>query len=486
MSYKKTLIAFFISFCIVSLYFTGCVKDEPIAKEIAITTNSNDALKLFLEGRDMSEKLKFPQAAVMFDKAIALDKDFAMAYLYRASSGGGYKIVRENLSKAVELLDKVTDGEKHLILYNKALFDGDAVSQKQELDSLLLLYPEDKRVQDLAGIYYYTLQDYTNALIHFNKAVAIDNKYASSYNMLGYVHMGMQNFSEAEAPFKKYIDLIPNEANPYDSYAEYLLMQGRYDESIKQYEKAFKIDPEYVTALIGVGNNYVFKGDYNKARTYYQQYFDKSFNINQKFAALWWKAVSYIYEDNISEAIKILDERSKLAAENNAPNYVINGNNYAGVILIENGNIPEGEKYFNNASDFTKSAEMDFATRKTYEIYNGLDNCHLKILKKDFDGAEKDLEVIKAQVEKRQVPNEIKYLNLIYGILQYNKGNFDLALEYFNKADKESPYTWYWEANAQEKAGNTQEAKKIYEKIASSNINSMELALVRNKAIMKL
>ena len=142
---------------------------------------------------------------------------------------------------------------------------------------------------------------------------------------------------------------------------------------------------------------------------------------------MWWKSVTYVYENNISEAIKILDERSKLALENNAPNYVINGNSYAGVILIENGNIAEGEKYFNNVSDFTKSAEMDFAARKTYEIYNGLDNCHLKILKKDFDGAEKDLEVIKVQIEKRQVPNEIKYLNLIYGILQYNKGNFGLA-----------------------------------------------------------
>ena len=63
MSYKKTFIALFISFCTVSLYFTGCVKDEPISKEITITTNSNDALKLFLEGRDVYEKLKFPQAA---------------------------------------------------------------------------------------------------------------------------------------------------------------------------------------------------------------------------------------------------------------------------------------------------------------------------------------------------------------------------------------------------------------------------------------
>jgi len=233
---KNILVAVIVYFSTIFFLIGGCTKDLQSQKEIAITTNSNDALKLFLEGRDMSEKLKLPQAAVMFDKAIALDKDFATAYLYRASSGGGYKIVRENLSKAVGLLNKISDGEKHLVLYNKALFDGDAVKQKQELDSLLLLYPEDKRVQNLAGIYYYTLQDYPNALMHFKKAVTIDNKFPSSYNMLGYVHMGMQNFSQAEEPFKKYIELIPNEANPYDSYAEYLLMQGRYDKSIKQYE----------------------------------------------------------------------------------------------------------------------------------------------------------------------------------------------------------------------------------------------------------
>lgn len=486
MSYKKTLITFFISFCIVSLYFTGCVKDEPIAKEITITTNSNDALKLFTEGRDVYEKMKFPQAVELFDNTIVADKNFALAYLYRAISIGDFNIAKENLAKALGLVDKVSVGEKHLILYYEAYFDNEVVKQKQELDSLLLLYPEDKRVQNLAGTYYYGIQDYTNALKHFDKAVTIDNKYASNYNMLGYVYMRMEKFTEAEGALKKYIELNPKEANPYDSYAEFLLTQGRYDESIKQYEKALEIDPEFVTALLGIGNNYVFKGDYNKARNYYQQYYDNASNINQKFVALWWKSVTYVYENNISEAIKILDERSKLALENNAPNYVINGNSYAGVILIENGNIAEGEKYFNNVSDFTKSAEMDFAVRKNSEIYTGLDNCHLKILKKDFDGAEKDLEALKIEVEKRQVPNEIKYLNLIYGMLQYHKGNFGLALEYFNKADKESPYTWYWEANAQEKAGNTQEAKKIYEKIVSSNINSMELALVRNKAIMKL
>ncbi len=486
MSNNKVLIAVIILLSAIIPVLSGCAKDTQKPKEITITTNSDEALKLFLNGRDVFETGKFPQAAQLFDKAIAVDKNLALAYMYSAISGVGYNVSRENLSKAVGLIDKVSVGEKHLILYYEAIFDNEGAKQKQELDSLLNLYPDDKRVQDLAGIYYYSKQDYPNALNHLKKAVAIDSTFAQSYNMLGYVFLGMENFTAAEEPFKKYIELNPKEANPYDSYAEFLLIQGRYDESIEQYKKAIQTDPEFVLALIGIGNNYIFKKNYNKARDYYQQYYDKSFNINQKFAALWWKAVSYVYEGNINEAIEVLDERSELAIKNNAPIYVINGYSYAGVILTDNGNIIEAEKYFNKAADFNKSSDMDETNHKAYEIFSGLDRCHLKILKKNIDGAEKDLGNLKQEVEKRQVTNEINYLNLIYGILEYSKGNYDLALEYFNKSDKESPYTWYWEAITQEKAGNTQETKRLYKKIASSNINSMELALVRNKAIKKL
>ncbi|MCJ7555031.1 MAG: tetratricopeptide repeat protein, partial [Ignavibacteriaceae bacterium] len=86
----------------------------------------------------------------------------------------------------------------------------------------------------------------------------------------------------------------------------------------------------------------------------------------------------------------------------------------------------------------------------------------------------------------RQESTEIELLNFITGFLQFYKGNNDLALQYFQKIGEGNPYFWYWEAIAQEKAGNTQEAKKLYKKIAEYNVNSLPLALVRNKAIKKL
>ena len=50
--------------------------------------------------------------------------------------------------------------------------------------------------------------------------------------MLGYAYRQEGDYANAEQAFKKYIELIPNDPNPYDSYAELLLKMGKFDESI--------------------------------------------------------------------------------------------------------------------------------------------------------------------------------------------------------------------------------------------------------------
>jgi cytochrome c-type biogenesis protein CcmH/NrfG len=40
--------------------------------------------------------------------------------------------------------------------------------------------------------------------------------------MLGYSYRSLENYAEAEKAFKIYIELIPDDPNPYDSYAEML------------------------------------------------------------------------------------------------------------------------------------------------------------------------------------------------------------------------------------------------------------------------
>ena len=193
-------------------------------KEAPITTSSREALNLFLEGREKWENLETTEAARLFKKAIEIDSNFAMAYLYRSQSGGGFDIFRQNIQKALSLVDEVSEGEKHWILYVQASVDGDITKQREHLDELLELFPEDKIVQTLAGYHFqYVMYDNKVAIEHYKKAIDLDKNYALAYNTLGYAQFSLGNYEAAEMAFKTYINLIPDRPNPYDSYADLLL-----------------------------------------------------------------------------------------------------------------------------------------------------------------------------------------------------------------------------------------------------------------------
>jgi tetratricopeptide (TPR) repeat protein len=467
----------------VSILFSCAQQSGLTVGEIPITTVSDEARQLFLQGWEKQDNLKAYEAADLFDEAIQKDPNFARAYLFRAYSGGGYKIYRENLAKAQELMDKVSDGEKHEILFTLAFADGEGEKQKVELDKLLADFPNDKRVQENAGnYYYYTAQDYNKALTHYNRAIEIDPKLPPVYNSMGYLYIDMEDYTQAEKAFQKYIELIPDEPNPYDSYAEMLLMQGRFDESIIQYEKAIGTDPSFALAYSGIGDNYIFKANLDKAREYYQLYFDNAKNLNQKMESLFLKATSYVHEGNIEEAIKVWEERATLGEDNQSPNFVISSYNMAVFTLDEVDKFNEGKAYLVKVIDYINTTEMHEADRKTNQFYAGLYRCYHGTMTDDLESADKEATECQQLAETRKNPVEIQTLHLFLGMLETKKKNYDQAMIHFSKADLENPYVWYSTAIAYEKGDKKDKAKKIFQKVANSSDNGMGLATVRKRA----
>ena len=53
---------------------------------IPLTTNSEEARSLFLQGQDLMDKLRVAESVEYFEKAIQADTNFAMAYLNLAFS----------------------------------------------------------------------------------------------------------------------------------------------------------------------------------------------------------------------------------------------------------------------------------------------------------------------------------------------------------------------------------------------------------------
>jgi len=454
--------------------------------EMSITTSSKEAMNLFMQGRDKAENIEQAAAAALFEQAIQKDPNFALAYLYRAQSGGGFNISRQSLDKAISLADKASPGERHWILYAQAQSDGDTAKAKESLDQLLKLFPADKRVHYLAGNYHRLIGDDRMALQEFTKVVERDKKFAPAYNLLGYAQSALGNYKAAEEAFKTYIKLLPNSPNPYDSYAELLLKTGKYDESIAQYRKALAIDPAFSGSLTGIGNNYLFKGDYAKARESYQQLFDKARAVNVKVGAMNSIITSYVHEGKTEEALKAVEQLRAFAETADARPAIIATYNNAGFILAESGKVDEAMKQFEMANKLREESSLPPAFKENGRFGAAIAQARASIARREFDAAKAKIEEARGLAAAKKNPFQEKAVNEALGHLELEQKNYDKALQHFAMADTEDPYVWYHTALAYEQKGDTANAAKLYAKVVNWNQNDFGYAFVRPQAMKKM
>lgn len=466
-----------------------CLSLPPLflyAQEIPVTTSSKEAKKIFLQGRDKLENAETIIAAELFDKAIALDANFALAYLYRSQSGGSPTLTRQNREKAVSLIDKVSEGEKYVIQLTQATADGNVEKRKECVEQLVRLFPKDKRVYLWSGFYQNSMQRYTDAAANFNKAIEIDKNYGPAFNLLGYAHMNSKNWGESEKAFKRYIELLPNSPNPYDSYAEMLLKSGRYDEAITNFKKAYAASPSFINAFNGMGASFIHKGDFVNARECYKQQLEKAPSYSWKVTALINYVQSYLHEGLPEEAIKKYQDVQALAQNEKQQQGIINSNATMGWIHLENSELLEAVSRFNEARILTETADLTASARETQRLNRKIERFQVLVRIKEFELAEQLLMECKNIIESRKNPFEMGSFHTNWGILEMARGNYDKALEAFSKSNPDDPYSMFYKAMTLEKKGERDDAMKTYKEVVNWNWLGIPYALVRARAKQKL
>jgi tetratricopeptide (TPR) repeat protein len=400
-----------------------------------------------------------------------------LAYLYRAYSGGGAQVVRTNLEKAQAMTGKVSEGERVLIGYMQATSDANGPKQKENLDKLLTMYPEDKRVRLAAGTYFQTVGDNKSALDSYTKATEIDSTYAAAYNYIGYVNIAQGKLEAAEKAFKKYISLQPDKPNPYDSYAELLLKMGRYDESIVQYQKAYDTDNLFISSLSGIANNYIFKGDFAKAREYQQMYFDKATQVNDKLSAMFYKALSFMYENKLDDAIKAFEERRAFAQREKQSGAMVYSIAYQGFALSEMGKASDGMKKYEEAISTIDKVDLTPRQKENLQVYSNFWRAFGYALDNKLDKAKASADLFKKDVEARNNPDEKTTLEQVLALIDYKAGKYDVAIEQLSKQEP-NPWVMFYHGQALLKKGDKEAAKSLFTKIVNWNQNSIQLAAV--------
>ena len=445
-------------------------------------TASKEAAALFKQGREKAENLE--DAGTLFDQAVQKDPNFAFGYLFAGQNNVEFQ---QNLDKAVSLADKASPGEREWILAQQDQNNGNQTGARAHLDQLLKLHPRDKRVHAQVGNFFRNIGDEPTALKHFSESVRLDKNYAPAYNNIGYSNMALGKYPDAETAFQSYIKLIPNNPNPYDSYAELLMNTGKYDDSIKQYNMALSKDPTFIASYRGMGNNYVYKGDFEKSRATYQMMFDKATNDGNRDQALSSTMNAWIAEGKIDKAMEVNDRRIAMAEKAGDVQTMWNLHNLAGFVNVESGNMDAATRHYEMAAKLAGDPTLVAAQHGNRRFNAGLQRARFLAASGDFDGARKELDGASAFLATSKNVNQERNYNQAVGYLELKQKNYAKAGEFFSKANPNDPFVWYYSAVALEGAGDTKTAAANYRRIADWNqLDTTGYALVRSRAIAKV
>lgn len=470
--------------------WSACNKSDSSAAQpsatdgkVPITTKSEDAKKEFLEGRDLSERLLAQESLAHFQKAVALDPDFASAELALANNAPTTKEFFEHLNKALALADKVSDGEKLQILAAQAGANGDAVKQKEYLDKLVAAYPNDERAQAALGNYYFGQQDLGSTIEHYKKATEIAPNYSPSYNILGYAYKQQGDYGNAEQAFKKYVELIPNDPNPYDSYGELLLKMGRFDDSIAQYNKALSINPHFPSSNFGMAGDFMYMNKPGQAQAEMQKIADQSVNDGERRLAYFGMAVVASDNSVFPKAIQAMDKEYAIAEKTSdavsmAADLQAKGNIYAAM-----ANYNAAMQQFDHSLKIIQDSSVDQGIKDNATVLHHFNMAAVAIEKRDYANAKAHAEEYRKGAEASKNPFQMRQAHELAGRIALAEKDYNTAITELEQANLQDPRNLLCLSQAYEAKGDSAKAKDYLTRAAGFNsLPALNYAFIRVKA----
>ena len=174
--------------------------DTPLERA---TTPSLEALQAYSLGNTMVGKADYTSAVPLFQRAILVDPNFAMAYASLAavcSNLGETSLAAENTRKAYELRERVSEREKFSIesLYY-ILVTGDLDKARQAYELWAQTYPRDTTPPGNLGVIYNYLGQYDKALAEARESLRLDPASGGVYANLVGAYLQLNRLEEARA-----------------------------------------------------------------------------------------------------------------------------------------------------------------------------------------------------------------------------------------------------------------------------------------------
>jgi tetratricopeptide (TPR) repeat protein len=439
--------------------------------KISITTSSDEARQLYLQGRDLTERFKNPEARALFEQAVAKDPNFALAYRDLAQSEPSIKAYQADMAKAVALSSKVSECERYWILADEAGGQQNLVVQRKNLSLLLAGCPQDERAHSAMGIYYYARQAFDSAAMQLQQAVELGPTFIPAWNMLGYARRALGDFAGSEQAFRKYIELSPTDANAYDSYAELLLKEGKYDDAVLQYRKAMSVDTTFVISHFNIAAPLVYLGRHEDARHELQELINRAADDGQRQTAYFGMAAVYADQGKFDDAVGSIQKSEQIAAKISDTAQMVQNAAIIGFLRLQQGRYDDAVTQYERSASLARMSNLAPTQKALAERNLNFAKARVALAKHDFPTAKKQAAMFATLATESANPGAMRTTHLLNGMIALEEKSYNKAIEELKMADMQSGFDRYYLAMAYEGAGRHSEA--VEQMTAAANINTV-------------
>ncbi len=236
-----------------------------------VTTSSLEALQAYSLGYQAQiVKRDYAAAIPLFQRAVSLDPNFAMAYARLGtnySNLGQTARAAENTRKAYELRERVSEREKlYITSHYEHQFTGNLEAARKAYELWAQTYPRDDTPTGNLAVIYGSLGDYNKALAANQEALKLNPGSGLSYSNLVAAYSNVNRMDEARATVQE------AQAHNLDNPANHLTLYGidflQHDAAGMEREAAALMGkPGFEDVMLGTeSDTAAYAGQFSKAR----------------------------------------------------------------------------------------------------------------------------------------------------------------------------------------------------------------------------
>ncbi len=249
------------------------VAQAPIAE---VMTNNLEAYRLYSLGLARTRAYRISEGVGMYERAIAIDPDFAMAH---ARIGHAYAIAdadpdrgKPYLEKAFQLANRLTPRDRLFIHAWYAMASRDYDGAERAYRNIITAYPTEVEVYLSLAALLIGERRPEEAREILTRGLEIERNMPEMHNMVSAAYRDLGQADLALASARRYVEVSHGEANAYDTVALLHQGAGRYAEARQAYETALARKPDFDIAVIHLANLNFQLGRYRDALAGYREY----------------------------------------------------------------------------------------------------------------------------------------------------------------------------------------------------------------------